>query len=304
VLIDRHGYLAAQARQFGEFGRHRVLEALALTFGGERQVGGQQPQHPTHLLVLALVGKVKAVVRLPLELTNNSTHHSTSIWLEDWWAFGWPSIVQRRRASDSSAVCGFDPSWRLRLRGRPAVAAPPGAWLHDAAPGMGLARGSQGAYLIAMRAMWSKALAVSVVAVLAVGAMGDADARQKKQRTKRSATPALQYDSSGTPSIMRDGDRGISIMREENAPKPKGGSKEAVGPRKIPRGSSTYIAPPVPSPNTGRATVTPATPGVYKPPPITTFGDRATDAIHSYPLEKGIGNNPTDLQSYIRQRAN
>jgi hypothetical protein len=50
-----------------------------LTFGGERQIGGQQPQHPTHLLVLALVGKVKAVLRLPFELTNNSTHHSTSI---------------------------------------------------------------------------------------------------------------------------------------------------------------------------------------------------------------------------------
>jgi hypothetical protein len=42
----------------------------------------------------------------------------------------------------------------------------------------------------------------------------------------------------------------------------------------------------------------------YKPPPIHTFGDRVRDAIHSYPLEKGIGNNPTDQQMYIRQRAN
>ena len=154
-----------------------------------------------------------------------------------------------------------------------------------------------------MRAMWSKTLAVSVVAALAFGAIGDADARQK--RTKRSATPGLQYDTSGQPSIMRSGNGGISIMRDENAPKrPKGGSKEAVGPRKVPRGSSTYIPPPVPSPNTGRAIVTPPTPGVYKPPPITSFGDRATGAIHSYPLQKGIGNNPTDQQMYIRQRAN
>jgi hypothetical protein len=152
--------------------------------------------------------------------------------------------------------------------------------------------------------MWSRTLSVSVVAALALGAMGDADARQKKQRTKRSATPALQYDSSGQPSVMRGGDRTISIMRDEYAPKSKGGSKEAVGPRKVPRGSSTYIPPSVPSPNTGRAVVAPATPGVYKPPPITSFGDRATDAIHSYPLQKGIGNNPTDQQMYIRQRAN
>jgi hypothetical protein len=153
-----------------------------------------------------------------------------------------------------------------------------------------------------MWAMWSKILAVAVVASLAFGAMGDADARQKKQRTKRSATPALQYDSDGTPSIMRGGDRGISIMRDENAP--KGGAKEAARPRKVPRGSSTYTPPPVPSPNTGRATVAPATPGVYKPPPINSFGDRATGCIHSYPLNAGIGNNPTDQQSYIRQCAN
>ena len=140
-----------------------------------------------------------------------------------------------------------------------------------------------------MPATWSKTLAVAVVAVLALGAMGDADA---------------QYDSAGTPSIMRDGDGGISIMRDEYAPKQKGGSKEAATPRKVPRGSSTYIPPPVPSPNTGRAIVAPATPGVYKPPPINSFGDRATGCIHSYPLNAGIGNNPTDQQSYIRQCAN
>jgi hypothetical protein len=107
--------------------------------------------------------------------------------------------------------------------------------------------------------MWSKILAVVVVAILALGAMGDADARQKEQRAKRSATPPLQYDSSGTPSIMRGGDRGISIMRDENAP--KGEAKEAARPRKVPRGSSTYIPPPIPSPNIGRAAVAPATPG-------------------------------------------
>ncbi len=28
------------------------------------------------------------------------------------------------------------------------------------------------------------------------------------------------------------------------------------------------------------------------------------NAIHAYPLEKGIGNNPIDQQQFIRQRAN
>jgi hypothetical protein len=107
--------------------------------------------------------------------------------------------------------------------------------------------------------MWSKTLAVAIVAILALGAMGDADACQKKQRTKRSATPALQYDHSGTPSIMRGVDRGVSIMRDENAP--KGEAKKAATPRKVPRGSSTYIPPPIPTPNTGRAIVAPVAPG-------------------------------------------
>jgi hypothetical protein len=150
---------------------------------------------------------------------------------------------------------------------------------------MGLARRGRGSYFEQMPAMWSKTLAVAVVAVLA---MGDAGA---------------QYDSAGTPSIMRDGDGGISIMRDENAPKQKGGSKETATPRKVPRGSSTYIPPPVPSPNTGRAIVAP-TPRVYTPPPINSFGDRVTGCIHSYPLNAGTGNNPTDQQSYIRQCAN
>jgi hypothetical protein len=45
-------------------------------------------------------------------------------------------------------------------------------------------------------------------------------------------------------------------------------------------------------------------PGVYQPPKINSFSDRVTDAIHDFPLQRGIGNNPNDLQSFIRQRAN
>jgi hypothetical protein len=73
-----------------------------------------------------------------------------------------------------------------------------------------------------------------------------------------------------------------------------------------PRGSSTYIPPPIPSPNAGppaAAALQPG-PGVYQPPRIDSFGDRATRAIHAYPLERGLGNNPVDQQMFIRQRAN
>ena len=68
-----------------------------------------------------------------------------------------------------------------------------------------------------------------------------------------------------------------------------------------PRGSS-YI-PPATLPRT-EAIVTPPPPGVYKPPPINTFSDRVRNCIHSYPLNAGIGNNPTDQGAYVRQCAN
>jgi len=48
----------------------------------------------------------------------------------------------------------------------------------------------------------------------------------------------------------------------------------------------------------------PPTVDVYRPPPINSFSDRVRNCIHSYPLNAGIGNNPTDQSSYIRQCAN
>ena len=52
------------------------------------------------------------------------------------------------------------------------------------------------------------------------------------------------------------------------------------------------------------AALTQPPPAPYQPPPITTFSDRVNNAIQAYPLQKGIGNNPTDQQVFIRQRLN
>ena len=76
--------------------------------------------------------------------------------------------------------------------------------------------------------------------------------------------------------------------------------------RPHPRGSS-YIPPvnqslnpgPTPQQLLNQQSVQPT-----KPPPTNTFGDRVTSCIHSYPLNAGIGNNPREQQSYIRQCAN
>lgn len=70
----------------------------------------------------------------------------------------------------------------------------------------------------------------------------------------------------------------------------------------IPAGGGDYVSPQLPSdpPSTG----TPPVVQPYKPPSITTFSDRVSGAIQSYPLQRGIGNNPTNMQEYIRQKAN
>jgi hypothetical protein len=105
--------------------------------------------------------------------------------------------------------------------------------------------------------------------------------------------PALARDRNtyGVPDIMVE-EGGKSVKKKKRGAEPK------ARPR-----SSSYV-PPLTLPRSEPVRVAPASPGVYTPPPIRSFGDRATDAIHSYPLQKGIGNNPTDMQMYIRQNAN
>lgn len=63
------------------------------------------------------------------------------------------------------------------------------------------------------------------------------------------------------------------------------------------------VLPSVPAPGpSGPVIVTPPAP--VTPPKLDTFGDRVNRALHSYPLDAGKGNYPTDRDSYVRQRAN
>jgi hypothetical protein len=145
-------------------------------------------------------------------------------------------------------------------------------------------------------------LTVALTATLMLAHADGALARSKKSSS--SGDLGIQTDSNGVPIIMR-GFRSDRVSTDRAGTWPERSGKQASRPVRIPRGSSTYIPPPVPSPygstvgvTTGQA-VQP-----YNPPPITTFGDRVNNAIQSYPLNKGLGNNPTDQQMYIRQNSN
>lgn len=144
-----------------------------------------------------------------------------------------------------------------------------------------------------------------LTAALVIGGAGEALSAPKKKRVRTPAAPITQgfnvpVDADGVPIIMKG---------YRSPPRPRIQEPEQRADRRvrIPRGSSTYIPPPVPSPTAGPTpqeilgsrTVQP-----YNPPPINSFGDRVIDAIHAFPLQRGLGNNPNDLQQFIRQRAN
>jgi hypothetical protein len=117
-------------------------------------------------------------------------------------------------------------------------------------------------------------------------------ARSKKSSSSNDL--GIQRDSNGVPIIMKGfrSDRG----KATRAGVARSG-KIATRSARISRGSSSAVLP-----RTGTTTGQAVQP--YNPPRITTPGDRTTNAIHSYPLQKGLGNNPTDQQMYIRQNSN
>jgi hypothetical protein len=152
-----------------------------------------------------------------------------------------------------------------------------------------------------------------VVAALLAASSADAASRHKMRQARAANTGSgeaafwggLVPMENGVPVIMK-GYHPPKAPPEELAPQ-----QRTERPVHIPRGSSSFVdIPPVnPSPNRGptpqqiiqqgQAAVQP-----YNPPPINSFGDRVTNAIHDFPLQRGLGNNPNDLQSFIRQRAN
>jgi len=141
-------------------------------------------------------------------------------------------------------------------------------------------------------------LLTAALATLLILALSDAVlARSKKSGS--SSDMGLERDASGTPIIMK-GYR--SAPRQADTP--RSGQKTSKSVR-IPRGSSTYIPPPLTSSSaSGAEATTGQAVQPYNPPKITTFSDRVTNSIQSYPLQKGLGNNPTDQQMYIRQNSN
>jgi hypothetical protein len=131
------------------------------------------------------------------------------------------------------------------------------------------------------------------LAVFVVGTAATASARPKKQSAERTSTQTTMCY--GTPIIMQGVDcpTRSAGAQEQEQPTPR-----APRPRLSARGSSGgYVAPLQRTPS---LTLTQPTTGPYIPPPVANPSDRINQLNQSFPLNGGLGNNPTDRDSYIR----
>lgn len=139
------------------------------------------------------------------------------------------------------------------------------------------------------------------VAVLLLGAAATASAAPRK--SERTTTSVAMCDD-GTPIIMQ----GMECPRrpgrgeQQEQKQPTQPTQRAERPRVTPRGSGgRYTPSPQPTPS---LTLTQPPAGPYIPPPVANPSERINQLNHSFPLNRGLGNNPTDRDSYIRYNLN
>jgi hypothetical protein len=129
------------------------------------------------------------------------------------------------------------------------------------------------------------------LAVLVFGTAATASARPKKHSAAPASTAITTCD--GTPIIMQ----GMNCKK-----RPTGGeeqaTKRAARPRVTTRGSGGIYAPARLSPPS--LALPQQSTGVYSPPPINNPSAQINQLNHSFPLNRGLGNNPTDRDAYIR----
>ena len=138
-------------------------------------------------------------------------------------------------------------------------------------------------------------------AVLVLGAATTASARPKKQSAEHTATTTTNCH--GTPLIMQGMDCPTHPVRaaeqeQQQEQEQEQATKRAERPRVTARGSSgAYIAPLLGTPSLSLPQPSAAP---YIPPPVNNPSAQINQLNQSFPLNGGLGNNPTNRDAYIR----
>jgi hypothetical protein len=160
-------------------------------------------------------------------------------------------------------------------------------------------------YLDGMRLSPSKAFAVGLALVFCAFGAEQASAASKKQRLEGPSVPNIMVDE-GTPIIMQGLERPKRAGRSRRETSKEPERKTTERHIKIPRGSAGVVPPPSPSGGLPRTPLLGQAPAAapYNPPPISNPSERITQFNHSFEFNKGLGNNPTDRDSYLRYNFN
>jgi hypothetical protein len=135
------------------------------------------------------------------------------------------------------------------------------------------------------------------VAVLVLGAATSASARPKKHIQRAEPTATATTNCYGTPIIMQGLDCPRRTARGEEQEQEQV-TKRAERPRVTRRGSSGAYNPALLSPPS--LPLSQPSAGVYIPPPVANPSAQINQLNHSFPLNGGLGNNPTNRDAYIR----
>jgi hypothetical protein len=155
-----------------------------------------------------------------------------------------------------------------------------------------------------MRSYLSAAFAFALVVAFSDCGVEQAFARSKRHSAQPSV-PSMVVDDTGTPIIMQGlspARRAVTGRRQAT----KEATKEAEHHVHIPHGSPGFI-PPIssqgPLPRTPLIGQAPAA-APYNPPPIRNPSAEISQYNQSFQFNKGLGNNPTDRDAYIRYNFN
>jgi len=142
-------------------------------------------------------------------------------------------------------------------------------------------------------------IALAFVIIAQAFNTAQASARSKKHRLEPAYVSSMIWDESGTPVIMQ------GLERPKRAADRHHTNKQAKRRVNIPRGSANFIWPvysvglpqtPLLGPPLGVAP--------YSPPVINSPSDRVMQSNQSFQLNRGLGNNPTNRDAYVRSQVN
>ncbi len=136
------------------------------------------------------------------------------------------------------------------------------------------------------------------LAVVVLAAAATASARPKKHSAGRTTTLATMCD--GTPIIMQgmDCSRRSARGEQQEQPQPTPRPQRRVSAR---GSGGPYVPAPLRAPS---LTLTQPSAGPYIPPPVNNPSERINQLNQSFPLNGGLGNNPSDRDAYIRYNLN